>query len=195
VTSVPDAPIAVGDSFTLLQDTMTSLAVMGNDSDGDFSPLTLSGVSLPLHGTIVINGSNFDYTPNSGYAGTDSFTYRLEDDTGLLSNIVTVNLTITSTNSAPTTYDLFYTMNEDSILNATLSGTDLQNDTLTYSLVSGVSQGTLSLSATGSFRYIPLPNTNGSVSFAYRASDASLTSTASTVVINISAVNDAPTAQ
>ncbi len=192
VTSVPDAPVAVADSFTLPQDTMTSLPVMGNDSDVDSSTLTLTWYTQPTHGTLVVNGTSFDYTPNSGYVGSDSFTYRLEDDTSLLSSPVTVTLTVTSTNSAPTTSDMSVSVNEDGVLNSTLSGSDPDMDTLTYSINTFPTHGTLTPSSTGAFRYTPNANYYGTDSFTYHASDAALSSTISTVAITINPVNDAP---
>lgn len=139
-----------------------------------------------------MNGSNFDYTPNSGYVGSDSFTYRLEDDTSLLSSVVTVTLTVTSTNSAPTTSDMSVSVNEDSVLNSTLSGSDPDMDTLTYSINTFPTHGTLTISSTGAFRYISNANYYGTDSFTYHASDASLSSTSSTVTITINPINDSP---
>lgn len=42
IDPVPDAPVAIADSFTVVQDTLTPLSVMSNDSDADASPLTLT---------------------------------------------------------------------------------------------------------------------------------------------------------
>ena len=81
VTPVPDAPVAVADSYTLSQDTITPLPVMSNDYDVDSTTLTLTGYTSPSHGIIIPTGVGFTYTPNTGYVGTDSFTYQIADDT------------------------------------------------------------------------------------------------------------------
>ena len=46
--------------------------------------------------------------------------------------------------------------------------------------------------ATGAFTYTPSANANGTDTFTFRASDASLDSNVATVTITIAAVNDAP---
>jgi hypothetical protein len=56
--------------------------VLANDYDPiEFDALTASGpLSGPAHGTVVLrsNGS-FTYTPDAGFYGGDSFSYRVSD--------------------------------------------------------------------------------------------------------------------
>lgn len=101
INSVLDAPIAINDSYAPNQDTIFFVPVMNNDSDADSTILTLTGYTNPSHGTLSVSGTGFSYTPTALYAGPDSFTYRLVDDTGLLSNIATVTINVVSTNSPP----------------------------------------------------------------------------------------------
>lgn len=102
INSVLDAPIVTNDSYALNQDTTFSVPVMNNDSDADSTILTLTGYTNPSNGVIVVSGTGFDYTPTALYSGPDSFTYRIVDDTGLLSNTGIVTLNVVSTNSPPT---------------------------------------------------------------------------------------------
>lgn len=74
---------------------------MNNDSDADSSSLTLTGFTNPSNGSIVVTGTGFTYTPNSGYIGSDMFSYQIEDDTLLVSNTSNVLLNVTSTNAPP----------------------------------------------------------------------------------------------
>jgi VCBS repeat-containing protein len=100
VLNVNDPPVAVGESYTINQDTVLSVSapgVLGNDSDIDGDALTAVLVSGPAHGTLSLaaNGS-FSYAPAAHYAGSDSFTYHAFD--GLAnSNTVTVSITILDT--------------------------------------------------------------------------------------------------
>ena len=65
-------------------------------------------VAAPTHGTLDNfddSGGGFTYTPDPGFTGTDTFTYRLED---VESNTATVTITVTApatttTTAAPTT--------------------------------------------------------------------------------------------
>lgn len=107
---------------------------------------------------------------------------------------MTVSLNVTPTNTAPTSLDVSSVTDEDTTLDDVLSATDPDLDTLTYILDTDVSNGVLTLSATGSFRYVPTANYSGLDSFTYHVSDGLLTSTASTVSISVNPVNDAPTA-
>src|SRR5439155_766642 len=72
--------------------------------------------------------------------------------------------------------------------------TDVDGDPLTAALATAPTKGTLALNANGSFTYTPNANVNGSDTFTYRASDATLTSPLATVTIAITPVNDAPVA-
>ena len=61
---------------------------------------------------------------------------------------------------------------------------DADGDTLGATLVTGVSNGDLSLSGDGSFTYTPQPDFEGTDSFTYRASDGSSDATA-TVTLHV----------
>jgi YD repeat-containing protein len=53
------------------------------DSDPQGLPLSVTAVGAPAHGTATINGANqITYTPASGYAGADSFSYTITNSGG-----------------------------------------------------------------------------------------------------------------
>ena len=65
---------------------MPAQGVLSNDSDPDGDLITAQEFSAPGHGTLTPNADgSFSYTPNAGYTGTDSFTYKAKD-VSLLSN-------------------------------------------------------------------------------------------------------------
>jgi VCBS repeat-containing protein len=105
VTAVNDAPTAAADARTTAEDTALTVAapgVLANDRDPDGNPLSAVLVSGPSHGTLTFNANgSFTYTPAANYNGTDSFTYKASDGT-LTSSPVTVALTVTAVNDAPT---------------------------------------------------------------------------------------------
>ena len=60
---------------------------------------TITAVTSPANGTVTQNGSVVTYTPNSGFSGSDSFSYTLQDAnsaTATASVSVTVNATATA---------------------------------------------------------------------------------------------------
>src|SRR5205823_4903442 len=76
----------------------------------------------------------------------------------------------------------------------TLAATDVDGDSLTYTVLSGPSHGTLTSfnASTGAYTYAPALNYNGPDGFTFKASDGSLDSNTAAVSITVTAVNDAP---
>jgi len=94
----PTAPVANNDSVSTGIDEAATITVLANDTDANGDALSVGQVSnLPSNGTIVINANNtITYTPNTGFEGTDSFTY-IATDGGLNSNTATVTIDVSDT--------------------------------------------------------------------------------------------------
>lgn len=102
-------------------------------------------------------------------------------------------------NTPPAAVNDAYSTAEDTQLSVVAPGvlgndSDVDGDTLTAVLVSGPSNGSLTLNADGSFSYTPAANFNGSDSFTYKANDGAADSNVATVSISVTPVNDAPVA-
>ena len=69
--------IAVPDSAQTAVDTAVNVDVLANDLDPNDAPLLVESIAnAPDHGTTSIqNGETITYTPDSGFEGTDSFSY------------------------------------------------------------------------------------------------------------------------
>jgi hypothetical protein len=94
-------PVANIDSYTVSEDSVnTSLNVANNDT-GDLSIQTVSINNQAPNGSVTVDGLNILYTPNADYFGADSFSYRVTDTLGLVSNNATVTLNVTPVNDAP----------------------------------------------------------------------------------------------
>ncbi|MHB1033577.1 MAG: tandem-95 repeat protein [Pirellulales bacterium] len=97
VTAVNDAPVAMADSYGTSQDMLLSIAapgVLANDIDVDGDSLTAVLEAGPTNGTLMLNADgSFTYTPNDGFSGTDSFSYRA-NDAALQSDAATVTITV-----------------------------------------------------------------------------------------------------
>jgi YD repeat-containing protein len=77
------APTAVNDTTVAYGGFAALLPVLVNDTDPDNDALTISAVGTPAHGTVSISGgTSLNYTPTSGYIGSDSFTYTAADGRG-----------------------------------------------------------------------------------------------------------------
>jgi hypothetical protein len=92
VTPVNDVPVANDDAISVAIDTPVDVSVLTNDSDVDGDTLSISTASDPPHGAATMNGSQITYVPDSGFVGTDSFTYTISDGTHTDTAQVTVTV-------------------------------------------------------------------------------------------------------
>lgn len=130
-TNAPTAPTAPSVATETNEDTAKTITLNGTDTDGN--TLRYIKVTNPTHGVISISDNIVTYTPTENYNGNDSFTYKINDGTQD-SNIATVSITVLAVNDTPTANaGDNQTGLEGKRFNLSGSGTDLENDTLTYS--------------------------------------------------------------
>jgi len=80
-----------------LRDTPVNITLVGLDPDGGV--LTYEIVTDPLHGSLsnaAIDLPDLEYTPDAGWTGTDSFTFKVNDGVSD-SNIATVTIDVNQT--------------------------------------------------------------------------------------------------
>jgi len=189
-------PVAYDDTYSVIEDTSVGITLTASDVDGD--TLTYVIVSGPAHGTLSGSVPVLTYTPTENYHGTDAFTFKVSDGQ-VDSNVATVSITVTPVNDLPVANNDTYSVIEDSVLNVVEPGVlqndlDVDGDALTVQLQSGVSHGTLTLNANGSFVYTPGLNYYGTDAFTYRAYDGQAYSGIANVTINVIGSNDRPVA-
>jgi hypothetical protein len=202
---VVGAPPVAGDDFrgtgedTAL--TITRASLLANDADASGDTLTISGIATqPTHGTLTGGGgSDYVYTPDANFFGTDSFTYTVSDGKGG-TDTGTVSVTVRSVNDVPTgsaTGSTLLTTAEDTALDINqsefLTGfSDVDtNDVLVVSSISA-DHGTVVDNGNGTFTFTPDANYNGPNVFTYTVSDGNGGTVAGTRSLTVSAVNDAP---
>ncbi len=194
VTAVQDAPDAVDDSSTIAEDSgANSINVLGNDSDVDGDPVTVTAVTQGAHGSVAIisGGTGVSYTPAANFFGSDSFTYTIGDGHGN-SDTATVNVTVYNVNDAPVAGPDSYATDSNTTLNVAARGvlandSDIDSPVLTAVIVSGSgpNHGSLTLNANGSFSYTPAHDYTGADSFSYQAFDGIDYSNVTTVTLTI----------
>ncbi|HEV2529069.1 MAG TPA: Ig-like domain-containing protein, partial [Thermomicrobiales bacterium] len=205
VRAVNDVPVAIDDAYSVAEDgTLTvpvGTGVLANDRDVDGDSLTVGLVTRPTNGQIVLAADgSFVYTPNPDFNGIDAFTYTARDASGA-SDTATVQITVTPVNDAPDASDDGYTVDEDATLTIP-AGTgvlandrDVDGDPLSVAVIQTTANGTLTLSADGSFGYAPNANFVGVDRFTYRASDGRGGTDTATATITVLSVNDPPVAR
>jgi hypothetical protein len=193
VTDVNNPPVANDQGVITDEDTAVSITLTASDPDNDPNdPLTYSVVTGPANGTLSGVAPSLTYTPDPDYNGSDSFTFKANDGE-LDSNIATVSITVTAVNDAPLADNQSVTTDEDTPLAITLTGSDIDSGSLTYSIVSIPSYGTLS-GTPPNLTYTPSADFNGADSFTFKINDGELDSNIASVSITVTAVNDAPVA-
>ncbi|HUE70877.1 MAG TPA: Ig-like domain-containing protein, partial [Pirellulaceae bacterium] len=197
LTGLP--PAVMNDAFSVNPDQTLDIdapGILANDTDAEGDVMSAVLFSGPQHGSLSLNADgSFSYTPESGYAGIDSFMYRADDGTSL-SGLAAVTIRIQA-NESPLAADDTFNMSEGTVLNIGAPGllandSDPEGDALSAELVAGPANGLLTLNADGSFEYTPNDGFNGADTFTYTASDGSSSSNTATVTINVNDVNAIP---
>ncbi len=203
VAGVNDAPVAVNDTFTVLEDTQLTVnvaaSILLNDTDAEetdvMASLTVTRISGPANGTLNLNSNGtFIYTPTPNFNGVDTFVYRTSDG-ATNSNAATVTIQVTTINDPPNAGPDAYSTTHATQLIVNAANGVLRNDTdsdqttpLTAQLVAQPTNGTVVLSSNGSFVYTPNGNFSGTDRFTYRAiDDGGLPSAATPVTITVAA--------
>lgn len=161
------------------------------DSDGD--PLTFVVDTGPTHGSLDdCTAGLCTYTPDSGYVGPDSLTFRAEAN-GESSAVASVTIDVTP-NQPPEAFDAGTSVRAGMLLTIPLHfyAWDPDNDPLTFTITTPPSHGMISCS--GSMcDYLPAPGFVGTDSVSFVADDGLAQSNIATLTIDV-VPNTAPTA-
>ena len=192
VLPVNDAPVAVDDGASTLQGTPLEIPVLENDYDVDNAlvPSSVTIVTAASHGTTAINPSTGKvmYTPQSGFVGSDLFRYTIQDPEGLVSNIATVNISVTHVNLPPVAVDDGVV--HESLVSLTIDvlandyDPDNTHDELTLVSVTTPTSGSVKI-VNGEVVFQPEGAVQGTVTFTYTISDPEGLTDVGTVTITI----------
>lgn len=189
------APTAVADSYNAATGSALAVGV----ANGVLANDTVNGATISAFtaatsqgGAVTLNpDGSFTYTSDSGFLGTDTFTYTLTNSTG--SSTATVSLIVTGALPAPIAVNDGYGFNyEDSVFIGATFGL-LANDTPNGGTVTafddtGTAGGSIDVQSDGAFNYAAPSGFVGQDSFTYTITNSSGTSTA-TVTIDVAAPN------
>jgi len=186
------------DSYNATEDTLLSVAAPGvlvNDT----ADTSITGISVSndvSHGMLSLNNDgSFSYTPSANYCGPDSFVYEATD--GSDTDTATVSLTVACVEDggAPAQNDTVM-VNEDApatfidVLANDGVDPDPEQNPLTVSMVSNLSNGSNAAIVSGGIEYTPASNFCGNDSFDYTLTGGG----SATVDVTVACLNDAPVA-
>ncbi|MGV0853323.1 Ig-like domain-containing protein [Mycolicibacterium phlei] len=203
---------AVADVVTTSEGVPVTVDVLGNDVDPDRYPggdvLTVTGYTQAANGTVAINADGtFTYTPDAGFAGTDTFTYTISDDASPwhvdnLFNLLRGNTNSTATvtvdvgapggNRAPSAADDAAGTAADTPveIDVLANDTDPDGDALTVTAVSTAAGGGSVVIDDGRLVYTPASGFSGEDTFTYTVSDGNATDTGTVTVTVTPAATD-----
>ncbi|WP_199528734.1 Ig-like domain-containing protein [Pseudoalteromonas sp. bablab_jr010] len=205
INPVNDAPLANSDSAMTEEDMAIEIDVAINDADideGDSLDLSsLVVVSAPENGQANVQNERIVYTPASNFNGSDTFTYRIADKAGAVSNIARVLVTIGEVNDAPVATNDLGVLDEDTSIELSILDNDIDVDsellTENVTITQAPKHGELTVNKElSTIRFTPHSDFFGTDSFEYSVKDEqSLMSNIATVTLTVNSVNDAPVAQ
>ena len=186
VTPIPDQ--------TATEDEFFSLNVSGNFTDVDDN-LRFSATGLPGSLSIGSNSGLISGTPTQAESEANGGVYTVtvfatDNDAPAVESSFT--LRVIPSNDAPVADSQNTSMDEDGPpIGIVLTGSDLDGDNLTFEIVNGPSDGSLSGTAPN-VTYTPDPNFNGSDSFSFVVNDGFVNSNNANVSITVISINDPP---
>ncbi|MBU6386589.1 MAG: tandem-95 repeat protein, partial [Planctomycetes bacterium] len=197
------APVANNDTVSLAVGGTTQINVLSNDTDstGAIDPKTVVIVTQPTAGTASVNATTgvITYTHNGLSARTDSLTYTVKDDKGLVSNVATVSISITQTDTPPTSVADSLSVIKGGATTVNLANNDtagtaaINRNSIVIS--TQPTNGTVTVGTDGNVTYQHNNTSTTSDSFAYTIKDVNgLTSAAATVSVTVTPAATAPTA-
>ena len=196
VANVNDVPVGANGAATTAEDVVLNGNLpAATDLDGD--TLTYALATGPANGTVVVNANgSYTYTPAANFNGNDSFTFTVSDGNG---GVVTYtqSITVTAVNDAPIAQDQTLPAIEDTVLNGSVTATDADGDTLSFSVAGGgttAQGGQVVMQPNGSFTYTPASGFSGTDSFTYTVSDGNGGTDTATITLNVEEVDDVFTA-
>lgn len=195
---VNHAPVAYAQSVAAFQSTtLKGIQLDGDDPDGD--AISYEVVSGPSHGTLTgaVAGAARSYTPTAGFTGTDLLTFKVIDAKGLASLPVTVTISVipaVQANRPPAAVNQAIATTLNTPVKVVLTGTDPDNDKLTYLLVDPKpAHGTLTGSAPN-LLYTPDTGFVGTDVLSFKVDDNQLQSPKGSVTITVAKPNTPPVA-
>jgi len=185
-TSASDnvAPVANSMNVSGFQNNPLAINLSYTDIDGP-GPFSVAITRFPSNGSITGNGTAWTYQANSGFTGTDSLTFTVNDslaDSNEASVLIAVNAI---GNIVPVAQDQTYSINQESSLQMSLVYND-NDGPGPYEVTIVTFPGNGVLTGTGNDRtYTPNAGFYGTDSFSWKVSDGMDESNTSLITITI----------
>jgi hypothetical protein len=172
-------PVAFNQAFSIHAGTSYPVSLGGSDVEND--PLTFAIVSQPAHGALSGTAPFVTYTPAAGFVGSDSFTFKANDGYG---DGAPAMVSFDVYNNSPVAISQSVTTHFNRPTPITLSGTDADNDALSFTLFTAPLHGVLTGNPPNVFYFADNGYVGGD-SFSFQVSDGLAQSSPATVSITV----------
>ncbi|VGO13843.1 hypothetical protein PDESU_02400 [Pontiella desulfatans] len=176
-------PVADPDRLGVDEDASVVVTLSGSNADGGTSGLTYAVGVQPAHGTLGGSAPNLVYTPDTDFFGSDRF-FFIVDDGGTNSYAAEVSIAVNAVQDAPEASSQSIFVRADDSVGFTLSGSDDDGESLTFTVETDPSNGTLGGTAPN-LTYTPDPGYLGADSFTFTVNDGHDDSAPATVSITV----------
>ncbi len=190
VMQVEEPPVAVSDTFNIIEDTQGILSNMTNNDSDPENNIDNSSVNIlgsVNHGRITIINDEFVFTPEKDFNGTTSFLYSVSDMT-FLSDTASIVVNVIPANDPPTAVNDSFTGFEQRPmkLNVIQNDSDIDgNLSNTIEIIATPLHGNCNTPDQGIFTYSPNSDFFGNDSIQYKVFDSDGLSSSAWVYIDI----------
>ncbi|GEM_PF-4123264 len=198
VASADEAPVAIDRTYDVLEGSTKDILIRLEATDADAQGINHWGytrtiITGPSQGSLspYPDYENYRwYTPRADFSGTDTFTFRVTDDTGLVSNVGTITV-VGEANQTPETRSQFVQVLSNRDNRILLWAYDEEDSTdLEFRVTSAPEHGEITYSNYSRLTYRPEDGFTGTDSFSYQVSDGNTWSPEATVEIKVRHVQD-----
>lgn len=203
ITTV-NPPVANTDIAVTKINTPVTINSLANDRPGNVGGTLNTAITItsqPSHGTVTVNTATgaTTYTPNPGFVGMDTLTYRVcESPSGKCATALQI-ITVGTSNLANTTSaaDDYVTtpINTSVSGNVSLNDVDPEGNSQIVSpqTTTVAGKGTLVLNSNGTYTFTPVTGFTGPVSFVYTTCDNGVPQACASATLYVLVTHAAPT--
>ena len=158
-------------------------------TDPENQSLSFSKGTDPSNGSVTVStNGQYSYTPDPDFNGQDSFDILVDDGNGG-TDTATITVDVTPVNDAPVADDATTTGAINTVITGTVTGTDVDLDTLLFSKSSDPANGIVVVNGDGSYTYTPNLDFTGFDNFSFLVDDQNGGTDVGTVSITVGATS------
>lgn len=183
------APRVISSQIITNEDTEFSSNVIFSDPESD--EIIFSLIQEPTRGVLTISNEYIVYKPNENFYGNDSLIIRAEDSNG---NFIEQEITVlvNAVNDAPIITTSLISTDEDQSVEFQIQASDVENDSLVFTLAKEAEHGLFMISDTGLVSYTPNENYFGTDFVTIKVEDSVGLFSEKVIEITVNPINDIP---